>query len=37
MEGKGVKALIVILILLIIGAGAILAYKIKQNKVKQNV
>ena len=32
MEGKGVKALIVILILLIIGAGAILAYKITKDK-----
>ena len=34
MEGKGVKILIVILVILIIGAGATLAYKIMQDKEK---
>lgn len=32
VEGKGTKILIAILIILILGAGAVLAYKIVQDK-----
>jgi len=37
MANKGVKILIFILMILIIGAGAVLAYKIVQDKEKEEI